>query len=196
MYTGPDYPSYSDTELLEAFESIDRDAFSERFDDLCDIMVLRGLLNKTSTGFELTDKALAPHDGSDSQDKVPGYTERSPVPQYDENGQYIPNEIPAMTRLFNIIVSFGIIAYGSYGLYINELYVPMRRGASMTLSGTPAVVMFLAIVCATTMMATEVIDHYDKRDNEHSYYDIARKARIGASALFFIAIIASIFTGR
>jgi hypothetical protein len=33
--------------------------------------------------------------------------------------------------------------------------------------------MFMAILCAVTVLVTEIIDHYDARENERSYYKVA-----------------------
>jgi len=193
---GPDYNSYANAELIEAYESIDRDSYSERFQRLCEIMKGKGLLIKTDAGYQFTEKANESIWGTESEEATePTYTCLPPEPKYDDDGNYIPNEIALKNRLTNSLFSLGIILYGSYGLYVNELWVPLAKRISIVLSGISAILMFLAILCASVMMIAEVVDHYDTRDNEHTYYKVALYFKYAAYAGFGIAVLVGLITG-
>lgn len=195
MSDGPDFSNYANSELIEVFESIDRESFPERFQQLCVIMEEKELLVKTDSGFQFTQKAI-----ESSQLLVPEavpeptYTCLPPEPKYDDEENYIPNEIPLTNRLSNSFFSLGIFLYGSFGLYINELWVPLGKRISIVLTGISAILMFVAILCASVMMIAEVVDHYDKRDNEHKYYKVALYFKNIAYAGFGIAVLVGLIT--
>ena len=196
MTDGPDYNNYSHAELLEAYESIDRSSFPERFKALSDIMEDRGLLEHTNGGLQLTKHAYASvYKPQSEEEKTPTYTCIPPEPQYDKEGNYIPNEIPLKNRVTNALLSLSIILYGSYGLYIDELWVPVAKRTSIVLSGVSALLMFIAILCAAVMFIAEVVDHYDKRDNEHTYYKVALYFKNIAYVVFGIAVIVGLSMG-
>ncbi|GAB5382604.1 MAG: hypothetical protein Alis3KO_32420 [Aliiglaciecola sp.] len=189
MSSAPDYNSYSDAELIDVFENIDRKNQLERLKTLCAVMEERELLVRSGPStFSLSEKAIreiAPPE----IEKVPAYVDLPPTPKYDDEGNYLPNEIPLKNRIANSIISFAIVGYGGYGLHINELWVPLSRQSSIVLSGLSAVIMFMAIIFACVTMLIEVVDHYDKRDNEHTYYRFAKYFYILANVAFAIAVI-------
>lgn len=196
MFNGPNYSSYTDTELFEAYDSIDRESYPERFKQICGVMESRALLVQKGGVFELTEKAEeALNPTTPIKQKEPTYTCFPPDPQYDDNGDYVPNEIPLKKRMFNSLFSLAIIFYGGYGLYINELWVPIAKRTAVVLSGVSAVLMFAAIVCASVMLIAEVIDHYDKRDNEHTYYKVALYFKYVAYSGFAFAVFIGLMTG-
>ncbi|MFC3121429.1 hypothetical protein [Agaribacter flavus] len=196
MSDGPNYTNYSHLELLEAYESIDRENYPERFQKICKFMQEKGLIVETETGFQLTTKAYESSNmDRPNEESKPSYTCLPPEPQYDDEGNYIPNEIPKKNRVTNALFSVGIILYGGYGLHVNELWVPLAKRISIVLTGIPAILMFVAIVFASIMMIAEVVDHYDKRDNEHTYYKVALYFKNLAYAVFGIAVVLGLFMG-
>jgi hypothetical protein len=40
---------------------------------------------------------------------------------------YTPNHIPQNERVTNILVSIGLVLYGGYGIWVNDLYIPGKR---------------------------------------------------------------------
>ena len=108
---------------------------------------------------------------------------------------YIPNSIPSGTRLFNIIASLILFIYGARGIYVNDLYIPGKRGPGMHLHDGAAFIMYAAFVCACIVMLSVVIDHYDKRDNEHKYQAIGRFFEYSGWGLFAIALITAVVRG-
>lgn len=81
---------------------------------------------------------------------------------------HTPNLIPVSRRIGSSLGALGLAAYGAFGIWIDDLLIPGKRN-SLHLSGLPAWVMGLALLCAATHLASVVIDHYDKRDNEARY---------------------------
>lgn len=73
----------------------------------------------------------------------------------------VPNQIPPNERLMHIGLSVLLLAYGTYGLWVNGLYVPGRR-RGVHFHDTPAWLLYGAIVCA--VMMSVVLDHYDRRE--------------------------------
>ena len=82
---------------------------------------------------------------------------------------HMPNSIPRSERISYLIFSALLLAYGSYGVWTNDLYVPGRRSNGIHLHDVPAWIMYGAIVCACLVMLSVVLDHYDRRNNERHY---------------------------
>lgn len=146
-----------------------------------------------SSELVLVDDALADDDLITEHE--PAYTDLPPTPKYDSKGNYVPNTIVLKKRVVNFCVALAIIAYGGYGLYVDQLWVPLGRQVSVTLTGIAAIFMFIAIICASIEMMTEVVDHYDKRDNEHTYYKVANLFKYASYVSFAIAIFTGFGTG-
>lgn len=81
---------------------------------------------------------------------------------------YTPNHIPVVERIANICFSLLLLAYGGYGLWVNDLYIPGKR-RGLHLHDVPAWVMYGAFICACLVMLSVVADHYDRRNNEIAY---------------------------
>lgn len=86
---------------------------------------------------------------------------------------HTPNSIPFETRRFNILCALFLFVYGTIGLYLDDLYIPGKRGRGAHLHGVPAWIMYGALLCACLVLISEVIDHYDTRNNEHLYHRFA-----------------------
>lgn len=117
----PDYQAYSYEELLDVYNNVDREAYPHRFQEVCDVMEEKGLLVKAGASSHKLVEAPEIEDVVAEDEPVPGYTKEPPVPQYDNEGNYMPYSIPIKDRIINAVFSSSIIAYGSYGLHVNEL---------------------------------------------------------------------------
>lgn len=105
-----------------------------------------------------------------------------------------PNHIPYKERAFNIGASLLLFVYGGYGIYINDLYLPGRRRRGIHLHDDPAWVMYGAFLCACLVMLSVVVDHYDKRNNEHKYRKFAAAFKVAGWGLFIGSLALSIVT--
>ena len=103
--------------------------------------------------------------------------------------EYTPNHIPRGERIASVVMSIALFAYGTYGLWVSDLYLPGRRSNGVHLHGLPAWVMYAAILCACSVMLSVVADHYDKRDNETNYRRFAFVGRSMGWTLFGISFV-------
>ena len=102
---------------------------------------------------------------------------------------YTPNRIPSGERMVNTVFSAALLLYGAFGLAIDDLYIPGKRGHGVHLHGSPAWIMYCAFIFASLNLMSVVIDHYDTRDNEINYKVFARVTQV-LGWVFFAAAIA------
>lgn len=113
-----------------------------------------------------------------------------------EGAAFTPNHIPTGERIGNVIFSVLLLAYGGFGLWTNDLYIPGKRGPGVHLHDGPAWLMFGAMICACAVMLSVVADHYDKRNNETNYRLLARILKFLAWALLFLSMGLAAMTAR
>jgi hypothetical protein len=101
---------------------------------------------------------------------------------------YTPNHIPREARLGYILFSVLLFAYGTYGVWVNDLYLPVKRSRAVHLHDVPAWVMYGATLCACLVMLSVVVDHYDRRNNEYNYRLFADVFRIIGWGLFILSL--------
>jgi len=106
---------------------------------------------------------------------------------------YIPNEIPREERRNNILFSTLLFAYGSYGVWVNDLYIPGKRSRGVHLHDVPAWIMYAAMICACVVMLSVVVDHYDRRNNERHYRAFAEVGKFVGWGLFGASLFWSLF---
>ena len=104
-----------------------------------------------------------------------------------------PNQIPLGTRIWYLVASPLLLAYGSIGIYVDDIFVPGKRSRGVHLHGVPAWLMYIAMLCAVANMVSVVIDHYDTRPNERHYRLFAKVTRIAAWALFGLSLVVDLF---
>lgn len=182
MYDGNiDYSKYGLSELEEALANINRQRYPKNYENLYAAYLL--IAKKPPT--EATDASNL----ETIKTKIDWAG-----PSYDEYGRHIPNKIPRKKQIFYIIFSILLFSYGTYGILINDLYVPgKRRGTHM--HDTPAWIMYGAIICACIVMISVVIDHYDRRNNEKHYRTFAKVGEYIGWSLFGTSLIWEIFYG-
>ena len=105
---------------------------------------------------------------------------------------YTPNHIPPEERTANIISSILLFAYGSYGVWVNDLYIPGKRSRGVHLHDVPAWIMYGAMITACLVMLSVVVDHYDKRNNETDYRTFAKIGTYIGWGLFCLSFIMAI----
>jgi hypothetical protein len=115
----------------------------------------------------------------------------------DEDGSlYSPNHIPRGERIKNVLLSSVLLAYGTFGIWIDDLYLPGKRGPGVHLHGVPAKVMYVAMLFACANLLTVVVDHYDQRNNEHRYRRIAKLTQVAGWVTFGLALVLDLFVFR
>jgi hypothetical protein len=176
----PKFETYSFEELVEAHKNIDKDAFPERFQKISHLIEQKRLATPTTPSHQVDSSSQT----GDEQDSI--YT-KPPVRELDKDGNYIPNKIPLNERLLSLVIALFLLIYGFFGLYQGEIYIPSRRGGGIHLYAESLWIMFAALICGFVVFVTIVIDHYDKRDNEHKYYKFGRSVKYLGIACFAVA---------
>jgi hypothetical protein len=105
---------------------------------------------------------------------------------------YTPNQIPAKERLQYTVFSILLFAYGTYGVWVNDLYIPGKRSRGIHLHDVPAWIMYGAMICACLVMLSVVVDHYDERNNETNYKLFADIFKYLGWAFFILSLIMAI----
>lgn len=109
-----------------------------------------------------------------------------------KNSFYTPNQIPAKERIQYIAFSILLFTYGTYGVWVNDLYIPGKRSRGIHLHDVPAWIMYGAMICACLVMLSVVVDHYDERNNETNYKLFADVFRFFGWAFFILSLIMAI----
>lgn len=92
-------------------------------------------------------------------------------------------------RLRHTLLGLGLLAYGGWGVYVNDLHIPGKRSNGIHFHGYPAWAMFASIACAAAVLLALVVDHYDRRHNEHHYEWFKRRATAAGWWFFTMAIV-------
>lgn len=176
-----DYSRYTQQEMEEALAGIKKDVHPLNYANLRS--AYEALTSRPPPPSEdLSEKA------DESADELP------PQQQYDEGGRYVPNHIPYGERTSCLIFSTLLLAYGTYGVWVNDLYLPGRRGG-VHLHDLSAWSMYGAIVCACLIMLLVIVDHYDRRDNEYNYWYAGRVLKGIGWICFAVSVLLVILRG-
>ena len=176
-----DYSKYTLIELEEALAGINRNRFPNNY------------ANLRCAYRQLTKTLPAPN----VAEHVDGFNEAEevwPGPKFDENGRYVPNRLSSGERTSHVILSLLLLAYGSYGVWVNDFYIPARRGG-LHLHDVPAWIMYGAAACACMVMLSVVIDHYDRRNNETYYRAFASVGELIGWSLFGVSLLWALVNG-
>lgn len=105
---------------------------------------------------------------------------------------YVPNTVPRSIRIGNLILAFVLILLGGYGIWNEELYLPLGRRSEVTLYGDATYVAMVSFIFGALYFLLEIFDHYDKRNNEHVYKQFRIIFRGFAFMAFVVAIIVNL----
>ncbi|MDC0601906.1 hypothetical protein OAP14_02625 [Aliiglaciecola sp.] len=106
----------------------------------------------------------------------------------NERENYVPNQVSRSKRLFNLLWAFLLSIWGGHGYLTGTLWLPSLRGASgLQYTNTSLSLMMVAIVLGCLNLIVPIVDHYDKRDNEHVYTNIEKILSISSVILIVTA---------
>jgi len=118
---------------------------------------------------------------SESCDGSPGYIA--------SDGTYVPNRVALKTRIANCLLLLGMVTYGFWGIRRDDLIVPVAKRTTPHFHSISAWIMYAAMLCASVHLAAVVMDHYDRRNNEHLYQRLGELSRKIGWVLFGVAFI-------
>lgn len=87
---------------------------------------------------------------------------------------YTPNHIPVGQRWLYGVVSAVAIAYGSYGIWVDDIYIPGKRSSGIHFHGLAAWLVYAGMLCLSANFLSVIVDHFDRRNNERNYRLFAR----------------------
>lgn len=105
-----------------------------------------------------------------------------------------PNSIKPSIRIQHGLASCALLAYAVYAVWIDDFFIPAKRGGGTHLHGLSAWLMFGAACCAVVNMASVAIDHYDRRNNELSYAHVAAATQWVGWTFFLAALVNDFLT--
>jgi hypothetical protein len=108
---------------------------------------------------------------------------------YGDGSALQSNHYTVWQRVRNTLLALALLAYGGLGLYIDDLVLPGKRGRVIHLQGAPKWALFAAIGCAAAVLLALVIDHYDRRHNEHHYDRFKRQATSAGWSFLTVAVL-------
>ena len=89
--------------------------------------------------------------------------------------EYSPNKIPKPIRIFNIIWAAILLGLCCYTFIKGSFVYPGVRGSEpVELSGASLILFGIGLISSSLNAVLVVVDHYDKRDNEFLYKQIAK----------------------
>lgn len=112
----------------------------------------------------------------------------NPFAEPGSHSHYRPNHFTVWQRVWRCALAGLLIAYGGFGVYANDLFIPGKRTPGVHLQGVPAWLMYGAFLSAACVLLALVVDHYDRRDNEEHYRVFKMAAGI-VGWVFFGAVL-------
>jgi hypothetical protein len=112
--------------------------------------------------------------------------------------EHKPNRIPRSERAINVLYALVILGLGALGMFKGELLLPGKRTAGpagVAMQGLAAWLMYAAMACAVCVLLSTVLDHYDRRDNEAVYRQVARVGKVIGWVLFALALALYVLQG-
>ncbi|MBA5246568.1 hypothetical protein H1R16_10230 [Marnyiella aurantia] len=106
---------------------------------------------------------------------------------------HTPNHISPEERVKCILFAAALLAYGTFGWYSDDIFIPGKRGRGVHFSGAACTLIYAAFIFGAANFISVVVDHYDKRNNETQYQRFAKITRIGGIIFLILGTLVSIF---
>lgn len=110
-----------------------------------------------------------------------------------DRSAYAPNEVPVRKRVVNGLVALGILAYCGFSLWIGIFVVPGRGDALVLEDGAAIGLMSAAGLFAAAYGVLSILDHYDRRRNEHLYQRAVKACFLLMAVSMGLAIAAQLY---
>lgn len=106
-----------------------------------------------------------------------------------DDWKYCPNKLTSGERSAYLFKSLALIIVGGFGLYNNDLWIPVKRGNLIHFHNDSAKILYGAFVFISLGLLSIIIDHYDERDNESGYRSFLKFTFICAATLVFASLV-------
>jgi hypothetical protein len=129
-------------------------------------------------------------DGSDFVDTRPlrDHQERLHAQWGYPRAHYKPNHVPAAQRVMLALLSTTWIAWALIGLLSGHLFI-WALAVLLHMTGPAAWLLSLAVLVSAAACSVSLVDHIDKRDNEHRYRQARRQLWRAAGALALASLL-------
>ena len=104
-----------------------------------------------------------------------------------------PYHVPPDAQRRYLLMSFIMIGYGTLGAWLDDLYIPGKRGPGVHFHGVPLWFVYGGMVFFAMNMLSIVVDHFDKQNYKRNYRRFARLTFMIAWILFVAGIVLEIF---
>jgi hypothetical protein len=98
-----------------------------------------------------------------------GHGKKMPEPDNRPSGSYTPNTIPKPELIRSALFVVGLAAYLGYSITKGGIYLAGPHGIGTTYSGFSFFLIGAAMLFGIANLAANVIDHFDRRENEERY---------------------------
>lgn len=99
--------------------------------------------------------------------------------------RFIPNYIPFGERLVAAVATMTWVAWALVGFLSGHMFFLVSRRGPLHFAGVPALLFSAAVLVSAAALASTILDHYDRRDNERAYRR-AKRMLWGAAGIFFL----------
>jgi len=116
------------------------------------------------------------------------------VARPENTDNWKPNEVPLSLRIYCLVLSALLLAYGVSGLMRNKLVVATAKGGGgrLVFYDGPAWLLASAVVVGAALLLLVVVDHYDRRNNE-TWYVVLRRTLLYLGLALLAAAFVSYF---
>lgn len=136
-----------------------------------------------------------PHESFAPTQPLEEHQERLALERKRRSGKFDPNRLSLEARLFYGAVALTWLGWAAVGLLSGHMFILLSRGGPMHFAGVAAAVFCVAVLLCSAFCVLQVIDHYDRRDNEASYKTVRRRLLWGALVLFVLTLFISCSRG-
>jgi len=81
-----------------------------------------------------------------------------------------PNTVPAVQRVLNLFLALVLVSYGLFGIVQGQMKIsPPRSRIGLVFYDRPLWLLAASMFVGALVLVSVVVDHYDRRNNEHHY---------------------------
>lgn len=104
---------------------------------------------------------------------------------------YIPNHVPLGRRVFSGSIAALVIAYCGFSLWLGTMILPGGSGnrQPVALEGAEVWLMAAALLSGAMYGVLAIVDHYDKRRNEHVYQKMVKASFVLMGLFMGLAMV-------